>query len=222
MKQVPRILKNPLFILSIIVWLYVLIPFLAPFAYVTGMENIGWSINQIYENFCHQRVERSIFLFSEDSPIRFYSVKELKDQNYLPPTSESDQWPEYFGHDYVGNDVVGYKVPLCIRDIALYGAYAVTLLIFALMRRSAVTKVISVKKLYLFAFLLTLPMVIDGIAQSVVEVLTITSVPMSFVNSISKRIITGILFGVGAGLITLKMFNTSSLTKAEEKGKIEV
>lgn len=222
MSRVPKLFKNPLFILSILVWLYVLIPLVAPIAYINGASGIGKGINDFYESFCHQRVERSIFLFSKDSFAQFYSVGELKDVGYLPMSPDGRSWPEYYGHDYVGNDVVGYKVPLCIRDIALYGAYALTLLYLSLIRKKTLMKILTVKNLYTISLILALPMMIDGVVQTFIEGFEVTSVSMVYINSISKRIITGVLFGIGVALATAKLFNTSTLTKTEEKGKIEV
>ncbi|KKR06236.1 MAG: hypothetical protein UT34_C0001G0276 [candidate division WS6 bacterium GW2011_GWF2_39_15] len=220
--SVPKILKNPLFLISIIVWLYVLIPFIAPIAYTVENEKLGWGINQFYENFCHQRVERSVFLFGKSSPISFYTVQELKDAKAIPQTNTNPGryiWPEYFGHDYVGNKVVGYKVPICIRDIALYGSLALFLTIFSLLKPKTVDKY-ATQRLYLYGFLLLLPMILDGVAQTIIEGFMIKSVPLSYIHSISKRIVTGSLFGLGLSLILLKLFNEGRLTKQEEKGKI--
>jgi uncharacterized membrane protein len=216
-----KLFGNPILILAAIVWIYVLIPFLAPIAYVNGYESIGRGINEIYEYFCHQRVERSLFLFSNSSTVSIYSVGELKEVGYLPDRvtgKYKNVWPEYFGHDFVGDSDVGYKVPLCIRDLSLYFSLALLLTLLGIIKKKTRVKLLAWKYLYLLAILLVLPMVVDGIAQTVVENLKITSVSMEFINSLSKRVITGSLFGVGVGLIISKLFETNSLTKREEKG----
>ena len=225
MDIVPKIVRTPLLFVAVMVWLYVLVPLFAPVAYVNGNPNLGKLINDFYEHFCHQRVERSIFLFSKEAPIQFYSVGELKDLNYLPDEPRKFEraiWPEYFGHDFVGDSQVGYKVPLCIRDIALYGGYALLLTILLLIKDRLLHKILSFKNLYLLALILALPMVIDGVAQTFIESIKLDFVAATYIHSIEKRIITGVLFGFGVGLATFKLFNTSSLTKSEEKGKIEV
>lgn len=210
-------------ILSFLVFSYVFVPFIAPVAYKYGYVDIGKAINNLYELLCHQRVERSIFLFSSDSPIRFYSVGELKELKYLPDNpNDSRVWPEYYGHDFVGDSRVGYKVPLCIRDIALYLALALTLFIISISPTGFVRKLLNAKGIFLFAVLLVVPMVVDGLAQTVIERLVLSDVPMAYVNSISKRVVTGTLFGIGTGLLVAIFFERNSLTKTKEKGKIEV
>ena len=76
--------KNyPVYIVILLVFLYVFIPFLAPIFFKLGYSNIGEDINNVYVEFCHQRVERSVFLFGENGLVKKYSVQELKDLKYL-------------------------------------------------------------------------------------------------------------------------------------------
>jgi uncharacterized membrane protein len=196
-----------------LVWLYVLVPFLAPLAYSNGYESVGWGINEFYEQFCHQRVERSVFLLGKEKPLTFYTVGELKDAQVIPqvnPDPVPFQWPEYFGHDYVGNEQVGWKVPLCIRDIALYGGLALAGSLIVWWKRK--NKELKVSKWTILA--LTLPMMIDGIALTVISLLKLDWVPGWFIYSNLKRIITGALFGAGIALLIIPpLFPSKKLTK---------
>lgn len=218
-----KLLNNPILVLAVIVWIYVLIPFLAPISYVKGNEFIGKGINDFYEFFCHQRVERSIFLFGTSSPIAFHSVGELKEFGYLP--SEPEEMykgilPDYYGHDYVGDSEVGYKVPLCIRDLALYFSLAIMLTVLGILSKSSRLELLSWKHIYLLGVLLSLPMVLDGIVQTILELAMVVNVPAEYINSIPKRVVTGVLFGFGIGLIVSKLFEMNSLTNSSKKGKI--
>lgn len=197
-----------------LVWLYVLLPFSAPFAYSFGSEDLGWKINQFYEQFCHQRVERSIFLFGQEKTLTFYTVNELKEAQAIPlenPNPEPFQWPEYFGHDYVGNHEIGWKVPLCIRDIALYGSLAIMGTII-IMRARKGKKLWKVSKEMLA--ILLLPMIIDGLSLTVISVFKIESVPGWYISSNLKRVITGVMFGSGAALLLIPpLLPSKRLTK---------
>lgn len=205
------------YFLVLILWLYVLIPFLAPVAFKAGSLDLGVKINEIYEVFCHQRVERSLFLFGKDFTARFYSVEQLKELGAIDdvnPDPGRYEWPEYFGHGYYGNEKVGWKVPICIRDIALYGSLALTLLLL-LVRRQFGKGNLHLPIWVLVALLL--PMVFDGVAQTVLEVLQAKWVPDWFLHSISKRIITGVLFGFSLAIILFNLlFDEKSLTKGEK------
>jgi len=193
-----------------VVMLYTLIPFLAPIFFVTGYNNLGFAINEFYEYFCHQRVERSIFLFGEK---KRYSIIELKEKEYI--TEVSNQWPEYYGHDYYGNEQIGYKVPICVRDIALYGAFIITSIILLLFKkriRKTDNRLIA---------LLSLPMTIDVLAIMIIELFDITSVPFDYIDGWVHRIITGILFGIAMSLLVIPVLSSNSLTKHKEKGILE-
>jgi uncharacterized membrane protein len=59
---------------------------------------------------------------------------------------------------YVGDATIGYKVAICQRDVATYGAILLAGLVFGLVRR--------LKPLPIWAFVLSLvPMAIDGTTQ---------------------------------------------------------
>jgi uncharacterized membrane protein len=212
-RKIPEILVG-------VVWLYVLIPFLAPLAYLNGYDGIGWQINQIYEEFCHQRVERSVFLFGEDAPVRFYDVGELKEEGAIPevnPDSKPYEWPEYFGHDYVGNSEVGWKVPLCIRDIALYGSFALAGTIAIWLRRRG--KKIAIPSWLLLAMLV--PMAFDGVSLLIITLFKMEWVPDWYIASNLKRVITGVLFGSSLALLLIPLFfSGKKLTKRSENKRI--
>jgi uncharacterized membrane protein len=212
-RRIPEILVG-------IVWLYLLIPFLAPVAYLHGYDDLGWQINQVYENFCHQRVERSLFLFGEDSSARFYDVQELKDLGAIPqenPNPEPYQWPEYFGHDYVGNSEVGWKVPICIRDIALYGSFAIAGSIVIWLKRKG--KEIKIPGWVLLALLV--PMAFDGTSLLIISLFRMDWVPDWYISSNLKRVITGALFGASLGLLMIPvLFPTEILTKRRQNKRM--
>lgn len=188
----------PLLVL-VLMWLYIGVAFLAPVLMNLGYTDIGNGIYEFYENFCHQRVERSLFLFGESS---FYTIEELNEDGFIPDESTSPNlWPEYFGHDYNGNEDVGYKVAICIRDIALYGMLAIISTIMLILDMYGV----NIPKIPIWIYLvLILPMVLDGTFQVFAENFLRDSIPLEYINSISKRIVTGALFGSGMAIVLFR------------------
>jgi uncharacterized membrane protein len=186
--------KIPILVLMFM-WVYVLGAFVSPVAYSLGNEEVGRGASIFYEQFCHQRVERSAFLFGQD-PSLFYSIDELKEFEAIPqvnPYVENQEYPEYFGHGLDGNEEIGWKVSFCIRDIALYLALAVTSTVLYFLKK----KVNIPVWVYIILFA---PMVVDGVFQSIVTTLEWEAIPIEYVNNIPKRIITGVMFGTGFGL----------------------
>lgn len=183
--------------------IYLLGAFTGPLLQKFGHPELGQKVTAIYRVFCHQRVERSMFILGQEGLIRFYSLDELEAKGVIP--AENPYVPKalstsIYGHPYVGNDQVGYKVALCIRDLAIYVALVAFGLIYILKYR------ISGKDLpYTFKWglilALMLPMMLDGGFQLIAEIFDLSWVPDAYFASIWKRIITGGLFGVGFGML---------------------
>ncbi len=202
--MVDRIINRlPEFVVGIVL-LYVLIPFLAPISFLYGFDAVGIGINEVYERFCHQRVERSVFLFGNEGAKVHYTVNELKEIGYLPdinPNPTLNTYPQYFGHDYYGDENIGWKVPICIRDIALYGSLALSSLLLLIMYRRK--KIVKVQKWVIFALLV--PIVIDGLIQVLIAYLALDIFPMWFIDNWERRIITGILAGLAISLFIIPL-----------------
>lgn len=200
-------LKTPrliILIFSLICLFYVLGAFLAPIILRNGNYILGNGIYEVYGKFCHQRVERSLFLFGKD---HFYSIKQLKEERFLPQEDTTNSYVEYFGHNFNGNDTVGYKVAICIRDIALYGTVGVFGLLFAFWG-----KIKRYNPILIYA--LITPIFIDVFIQIIIEIFKIQPVPYWFLDSYEKRIITGILAGCGL-IFLLSNILVNSLTKSK-------
>jgi uncharacterized membrane protein len=208
-------------ILLAVVFAYLLLAFLAPVMYRFSYEKAGLWINEFYENFCHQRVERSIFLFGEESPITFHTVGYLKDAGAIPqtnPDAPAFEWPEYFGHGYVGNSEVGWKVAICIRDIALYGSFLLAGL-FVLIRKRVGKKEVNIPFWVLLG--LMVPMMVDGVSLTIISWLRLDWVPSWYIYSNLKRIITGALFGSALALLVFPwLLSQEKLTKVKQNKRI--
>jgi uncharacterized membrane protein len=174
--------------------LYAFLPFLSPILFSFNSESrLAIGIQNIYSNFCHQRPQSSLFLFGGENSQYFYTLEELKDLDIVPAHSKVSS-----GAGYWGNDEIGYKVAYCIRDIGIYPALAlVGLFLVLFMNRNQ-----KVKKFHwIFILLLMLPMVFDGIFQFFVMFFDIPWIPDAYLLSMSKKFLTGLLFGIGAALL---------------------
>jgi uncharacterized membrane protein len=146
--------------------LYVGLPVLAPILQYHGLEGPAGLIHTIFCPLCHQRPERSFFLYGRQWS---YSYAELEVQlGGLVPSR------------YPGDPELGFKVAICERDVAIYGALFLGGLLFHLVRR-------RLKPLSGRGFLaLMLPMAVDGVGQ-LVGLWTSTTL---------SRVLTGALFGL--------------------------
>jgi uncharacterized membrane protein len=164
-------------------FLYVGIPFLAPVLMKMSAEGPARLIYLAYQPLCHQLPYRSWYLFGERSS---YSMEELLRRGVAPEL--------LVAHGYIGDSVLGYKVPLCQRDTAIYGTIFLAGLAFALTRRRW-------RPLPLWAYLIfgVVPVALDGGFQFVSQILVFLFPKAGFVAVEStplRRVVTGALFGL--------------------------
>lgn len=136
-------------LISTIILVYVGLPFAAPVLMHVGLTTPARALYVLYFPFCHQLPERSYFLFGE-APV--YGLQQLQadgvaEGNILARRS------------YVGDEQHGYKVALCERDLAIWGAMLLTALFFMLRQRR-----IQPLPLKFFALFL-IPIAVDGFTQ---------------------------------------------------------
>jgi uncharacterized membrane protein len=130
--------------------LYAFLPFVAPFFLAIGWDAPARVIYALYSFTCHQLPSHSYFLFgSANTPNEFQLAAAG-----MPVT------PNLFvQRTFVGNESIGYKVALCERDIAIYGAVCAAGVAYAFVRDR-----LSPVSLKIF-ILLAIPMAIDGVTQ---------------------------------------------------------
>jgi uncharacterized membrane protein len=185
--------KHFAIIVSSIIALFVLLPFLTPVLENNGFTNQANIIYKIYSGLCHQLAFRSFFLFGEQP---FYP-RELAHLNGLV-TYESAVGQTVNDLDYAkkftGNSKLGYKVALCERDVAIYGSIAGFGFLFAAEKK-------KIKKLpwYLWFIFAVMPIAIDGFSQ-IPGLSSGWPVWLPIRESTPLlRVITGVFFGAGTG-----------------------
>ena len=191
-------------VVSILLGLYVTVPFLAPVFMAAGWTIPGKAIYWIYSFLCHQLPERSYFLFS---PKISYTLSEIQSvwQNSNDIT---------ILRRFVGNPQLGWKVAWSDRMVSMFTSLWLFGILWGVMKK----KIKALPWWGLVLFLL--PMAVDGTTHLVSDLagigqgfrdsntwlaaLTGNTFPTTFYagdawgsfNSL-MRLITGVLFGLG-------------------------
>ena len=132
---------------------------LAPTFMKVGLERPARVIYTVYRPLCHQLAFRSFFLFGEQPfyPRELASVEGFATYGEATGFNENDLTA---ARQFLGNDVLGYKMALCQRDMAIYGAILLFGLIF-----SATGKKIKPLPWYLWVIIGLGPIGLDGFSQ---------------------------------------------------------
>lgn len=181
--------------------LYVGLPFVAPVLMQAGAVAPAQAIYTIYSPMCHQFAFRSWFLFGEQPayPREAANVEWLDsyeafadDDPFFDGAPDIKTWSaelQILSRQFVGNPEMGYKVALCERDIAIYGALFLATLGFAFVRDR-----LRPVPLWLYLILGLGPIGIDGFSQ------LLSNPPISLwavrESTPLFRTVTGALFGL--------------------------
>jgi len=182
-----------MFLIITILFLYLFFALLAPVLMKNEFTNQGKIIYIIYSNFCHQFAHRSWFLYGEQVFYPAYSeegsgIKTLYDEFGVFAENVQES------REIIGNERAGYKVAICQRDVAIYGAMFIFALIFHFYHN-------QIKKIpfWLWFIMAIIPIGVDGFWQF------ISSTNLSILNISSHestpliRSITGWMFGLFTG-----------------------
>ena len=179
------------------------LPFLAPVLEKTGNDGLAKVIYTIYKPLCHQLTYRSYFLFGEQTVYPRELANVAGDLTYEQITG-LNAFDLTAARNFIGNEVVGYKVAFCERDVAMYGSMILFGLLFQLTGR-------KLKQLpwYLWVILAVLPIAVDGLTQ----------LPSLMVNPLAwlpyrestpfLRALTGGLFGFFSGWFIFPLMEES-------------
>src|SRR5215216_2568191 len=190
--------RHYLALLNTFMFLYFGLAMLAPVLMKVGATLPATVLYTIYKPLCHQFGFRSFFLFGEQT---YYPLKEAGISNVQTfdqvtgikdlhnPTAPS----RLQARQFTGNDVVGYKMALCERDIAIYSAIFLFSVVYAVTKR-------RIKPLHWIWWVLIGmgPIGLDGFSQ------LFSQMDWSFLAAILPyrestpflRLFTGVLFGL--------------------------
>jgi len=138
---------------------------------------------------CHQKLSRSLCIF--DSP-GGYVIWDCIPQsgNFV------NDAPGVF--KVVENGVVGYEMPVCARDFALYGAMAFGALAYPFVRDLKERSLLH----YSFLILAIIPLGLDGTIQLVSET---GLLPFIYESSNAMRLLTGALAGFASSFYAIPL-----------------
>jgi len=115
--------RHWLLVASLVLGVWVLLPWLAPVLMATGLKGGGHLIYALYSVQCHQLPQRSYFLFGPRLMVS------LADINAVWPYTDYPQLRQF-----IGTPEMGYKVAWSDRMVSLYTPLFIGTLLFALSR----------------------------------------------------------------------------------------
>lgn len=185
--------RHWLVVVIILFGFYLGLPVLAPVLMKNGAKLPANIIYTVYSPLCHQLGFRSFFLFGEQ-PYYPRASANIPGVITFGQASGLDENDLLSARAFTGNEKLGYKIALCERDVAIYGAIILFAILFGLTGR----------KLHPLNWALWLlfaigPIGLDGFSQ------LFSQVPIAAINSILPfrestpflRLLTGFLFGFG-------------------------
>lgn len=184
-------------ILLALVGAIVLTPFLA------FTQDVGFSYDA-FSPTCHQKLSRSLCVFSDG---RGYWIADCTPQEGAYVTSVEDREIIEVRQD----SIRGFKMPVCARDIGLYGAMLLGGLFYPLVRRLDDISVYPAS----YLILAIVPLAIDGGAQLVSE---IGLLPFVYESSNFMRLLTGGIAGFAASFYALPLILGFAIATRNQKG----
>jgi uncharacterized membrane protein len=202
------IAKHYLAIFNAFLILYVGLPFMAPVFKKAGWNGPAEIIYKMYSPLCHQWGFRSFFLFGEQTyyPHAAAQMKGVLTFEQVSGITDINDPSRLQARLYEGNALVGYKVALCERDVAIWGAMALFGVAYAVTRR-------KFPKLHWLIWVAVgvIPIGLDGFSQ------LISQLPFQFIQSILPyrestpilRVLTGLLFGLATAWFMFPLIEES-------------
>ncbi len=185
--------KYYVIIISIILSIFIAIPFLAPILERSGNSISANVIYKVYRVICHQLAFRSFFMFGEQS-VYPRELAHIDDLITYEQITNSDVIDLEYARDWIGDTFFGYKVAICERDVAIYGSLALFGFLFQLTGK-------KIKQLpwYMWFIIALIPIGLDGVSQ-IPSLSSGWPVWMPIRESTPfLRLLTGTLFGIGTG-----------------------
>ncbi len=190
--------RHYLAVLNVVMLFYFGLPILAPVLMEAGWKTPANIIYTVYKPLCHQFAFRSFFLFGEQAyyPLADAGIPGV--QTFEQATGIVDAhnpvgYARFEARQYTGNAVVGYKMALCERDMAIYVSIFLFGVIYAATGR-------RIKPLHWIGWILIgmLPIGLDGFSQlfSQMEWSWLASILPYRESTPLLRVLTGSLFGL--------------------------
>ncbi len=190
--------RHYLAVVNLFMLLYFGLPILAPVLMKAGAQLPANVIYTIYKPLCHQFGFRSFFLFGEQA---YYPLEEagiggvitFEQATGFTGVRNPAGLSRLQARQFIGNETVGYKMALCERDMAIYGAIFLFGIVYSLTNR-------RIKPLHWILWILIgmVPIGLDGFSQlfSQMEWSWLASILPYRESTPFLRVLTGGLFGL--------------------------
>jgi uncharacterized membrane protein len=200
--------KHYMLVFNLFLLMYVGIPFLAPVFKKLNWNGPAAVIYKVYSPLCHQWAFRSFFLFGEQPfyPHAAANVKGVLTFEQVSGITDLNDPGRLQARRFEGTPLLGYKVAICERDVAIWGAMALFGLIFAATGR-------KMPKMHWVIWVLVgcLPIGLDGFSQ------LFSQIPSAFIQSYLPyrestpllRSLTGLLFGLSTAWFMFPLLEES-------------
>lgn len=187
------ITKHWLFAVNVLFVIYLGLPILAPVLMKAEAKLPANIIYTAYSPLCHQLGFRSFFLFGEQPyyPRAAAGIPGMITFGQATGLNEDDLLA---ARKFTGNDQLGYKIALCERDVAIYGAIIFFGLIFGATKRK-----IPPLNWVIWLVVAIGPIGLDGFSQlfSQLPIPAIANILAYRESTPALRLLTGFLFGFG-------------------------
>ena len=150
---------------------------------------------------CHQKLSRSLCLFNDGGE---FWIADCTAQEGIYITTPSDRTEVRIKYD----DVTGYKMPVCSRDIGLYSAMLFGGILYPLARKLEDDVPPSI-----FLIIALIPIGIDGGVQIISE---LGFLPFTYESTNVIRVITGGIAGLVASFYAIPIL-TNLVSKEKRK-----
>lgn len=184
---------NFLWVINIFLLIYFGLPFLAPVLMKAGYTAAAQPIYSAYGVSCHRLAFRSWFLFGEQ-PIYPRSAANLEGYITYGEATGLDENDLWTARNFQGNEQMGYKVPFCQRDIAIYASMFVFGILYA-----ATGRKIKALPFWLWVLIGLMPIGLDGFSQLFSQLGGFFDFIPYRESTPLLRTVTGILFGFSTG-----------------------
>lgn len=192
---------NFLWMINLILLIYFGLPFLAPVLMKAGYPAAAEPIYKVYGISCHRLAFRSWFMFGEQAfyPRAAANIEGVITYGEASGLDEGNLWD---ARNFVGNEQIGYKVPFCQRDIAIYASMFVFGVIFAVTGR-------RIKPLPFWWWVLIGlgPIGLDGFSQLFSQIGGVFDFIPYRESTPLLRTLTGMLFGLSTAWFGFPVIN---------------
>jgi uncharacterized membrane protein len=157
--------RHYLAVFNVFILLYFGLPILAPTFMKAGATLPANLLYTLYKPLCHQFGFRSFFLFGEQpyyplAEAGISGVKTFEQVTGFQDLENPAALSRFQARQFIGNETVGYKMALCERDMAIYGAILLFGILYAVTGR-------RLKPLHwtLWVLIGMIPIGLDGFSQ---------------------------------------------------------